>query len=133
MRPMRAGVAVKGPFSGKPSTATGVPDWRGASGSGRRPRPSTCKTAMSFRGSKATACAGSRAPDCSSTTVSSWPATTCAAVTTRSRRAVQPGALDADAAGGAEHAHDARRGACARPAALREAWIGRSHRRGRAR
>ena len=59
----------------------------------------------------------------------SCPATTCAAVTTRPRRATQPRSFDADAARRAEHADDARR-ALAHAAAPRAA--GRAaHRRGR--
>ena len=87
---MRAGVTVNGPFSGKPSTATGAPTLAPTSGSGRRPRSRTRSTATSFRRSKATTSAGRRPPDCNSTTVSFWPATTWAAVTTRFARATQP-------------------------------------------
>ena len=62
---------------------------------------------MSLRGSKAIAVASSRSPaPLGCTVVSSWPATTCAFVTTMPGAATQPEPADAQAAGVAEHAHD---------------------------
>ena len=69
-------------------------------------------TAMSFVGSNAIGSRGrpGELPPIS-TVVSCSPATTWALVTTTSGAATQPGALDRQPAGGAEHAHDAARGA----------------------
>ena len=71
--------------------------------------PLTRKTATSLRTSKATACARSGGADALSTTVSRWPATTWAFVTTRPLSRDPAGAGDAEAAGGSVHADDARR------------------------
>src|SRR5918993_133761 len=88
---MRPAIAVKGPLSGKPRIATGAPGCALASASGDPSRPETRSTATSFLLSKYTTWARNRGtPPTGSTVVSSWPATTCAAVTTSSGAATHP-------------------------------------------
>src|SRR5688572_13326834 len=88
---MRPAIAVNGPLSGKPRIATAAPGVALTSGSGDASRPGTRSTATSFLRSTNTACARNRGtPPTGSTVVSSWPATTCAAVTTSSGAATQP-------------------------------------------
>ena len=90
VRPIRPAVAANGPFSGKPRIATAVPCSASAMRSAGTPSGSDERsTATSFRASNATACVRNRSPP-TSTVVLSWPATTCAAVTTSRGPATQP-------------------------------------------
>src|SRR5438128_653676 len=70
--------------------ATAAPGLGSAVASAGALRPGTRRTARSLCGSKTTACAGRLSPESVRTVVSDSPATTCAAVTTRSGLATQP-------------------------------------------
>ena len=94
-----------------------------AARAGRGPGRAARRCRRSGR-TRSAAPAGSGELPPTSTVVSCSPATTCALVTTMSGCGHPARALDRQPAGGAEHAHDAARGARARPARARSAGCG---------
>ena len=132
MCPIRAGVTVNGPFSGKPSTATAVPAFAEAMGKGRRPRFAHAQHRDVVATVERDHVGGESPAGLQLDHGVALSRDDVGRGHDQIRLRHPAGAFDADSAGHPEHTHDAGRGAADADRA-RQARVGRRDRRGRAR